>query len=197
MNYFNKNKTISIIVVLLLIINITALVTIFVQRHGPIRAAKPSKQEDIERTTHFLKNEFQFNDLQVEKFMALQENYMLEAEQYKKKISDAKFKLYGSIRDNVTTNKNTEQLYAIISENTSLVEKRTVQFLSELKSLCTEEQIDKYDMLMGRILMKINPDHRPPNDRQGPPPHHNAKPGDRPSKEKNEKQPLPPHPERK
>jgi hypothetical protein len=180
MNYFNKNKTISIILVLLLIINITALVTIFVQRHGPIIATKPSKQDDIERTTHFLKNEFQFNDLQVKKFMDLQENYMLETEQYKQKIGDAKFKLYGNILENETSTNNPDQLYAIISNNTALIEKRTVKFLSELKSLCTEEQIDKYEMLMAQILMRISPEHRPPEDHRGPPPHRNGKPGERP-----------------
>lgn len=179
MNYFNKNKTLSIIVILLLIINITALATIFIQQHGPKRPSQPSKKEEIERTTRFLKGELQFDDVQVERFMDLQESYMKETETYKHKIADAKFKLYGSIRDEKEPTTSPDQLYAIISESTALIEKRTVKFLSELKSLCTEEQIKKYDMLMEQILMRINPEHRPPKNHQGPPPH-NAKPGERP-----------------
>lgn len=159
MNYFKKNKVISILVIFLLIINITALLTMFIQGH---RSGKPSPENEIKRTTRFLKEELQFDDNQVYRFVTLQEEFLAETQKYKKNIGDAKFELYEELLNEQAPKADKEKLYAIISENTLLMEKRAFKFMTDMKTICSEDQRSQYNMLMGQVLMKLNPEHRPP-----------------------------------
>lgn len=165
MNYFKKNKIISFLVIFLLLINITALLTMFIQGR---RSGKPSQENEIERTTHFLKEELQFNDEQVYQFVTLQNEFLMETQIYKKKIGDAKFELYEELLNDDASKVDKEKIYAVISENTILTEKRTLKFMSDMKMICNEEQISQYRMLMGQVLRKLNPEHRPPEGAKGP-----------------------------
>lgn len=197
MNYFNKNKTISLIVILLLVINITALVTIFAQRHELIKPQPPSQKNDIERTTQFLKNELQFSNEQIDTFMILQKDFIEKNKIYQRSIGDLKFELYESLR--LDQSIDTALILSKIANNSYLMEENSYKFFQKLKDLCNAEQSEKFDMLMIRIQMKINPNHRPPEDMEGRPQNRPGHPDDRqgPPPGKHGERPLPPHPEQK
>jgi Spy/CpxP family protein refolding chaperone len=186
MNYFTKKKWGTLAVILLVVINISAIITIFVQQHAPGRPPQYQQGNALEATTHFLKTELQFSDDQVDVFIKLQDDFLKENEQYKRAIGNSKRKLYSALLlESADTTQNSATL-AEIAKNTIALEKNSYVYFQEVKNLCTAEQQKKFDMLMGMILRKINPDHRPPdgNDRPLPPDHKNNRPPDGP----------PPHP---
>lgn len=193
MNYFKNNKIITLIVVLILVINITALATLLVMRFGePKGPNRGPKGEDKQRTAHILKEELQFSDEQLDIFIQLEEAFLKKDEELRHKEAELKSQLIGSLLEE-GVEVNADSNISLIAANVSEREKITFAFFTNLKELCTEEQKDSFHKLMGMFLRRLDPNHRPPKDGpegQNPPgvhserghmpPHPQGKPGERP-----------------
>ena len=181
MNYFTNKKLVTLAVILLVIINLSALTTIILQKHAPGKGHQPRQKDAIETTTHFLKTELQFSDEQVEGFILLQDKFLEENKILTQSIGELKHELYSSLfveGSDLTLN---TAIIEQIGKQTMLLEKSSYAYFQTIKDLCTEEQKESFDKLLGQILLKVNPQHQPPHDRKGPPPPlHGEKPGERP-----------------
>lgn len=170
MNYFTKKKLITLAIVALIIINVTSLVTIWISQHRPIDQQTYNLPEDAkEATTFFLKNELQFSDEQVATFLTTQEAFLKENQRLMRQIGNARRDLYRSLIHNKKINET--ERYEIISRMTREKEEKTLKYFKELKALCNKNQQKKLDMLMGQILIRIDPTHRHPNNKNTSLPH--------------------------
>jgi len=177
MNYFTKKRLITWAVTALIIINITSLVTIWMQQHRPMRPPHHELPEDAkEATIIFLKQELQFSNEQVYKFIELQDEYLKNSVHFQRKIGDTKRELFSGLMDNKSVDK--DKLIADIGRLNSQREELTYKHFQNMKNLCNENQQKKYKMLMGRILMRIDPMHLKPERGQNPRP--SDHPGNRP-----------------
>ena len=162
MNYFTKKRMITLAIIALIIVNITCYGLPFglINIVPLLPGVNYELPEDAKAaTTFFLKQELQFSDEQVEKFLAMQDSFLKENHDLQRQIGDCHKELYQSIIKN--TEVNEAELYAKVGELTSLKEEKTVSYFKELKQLCTPRQQKKIDMLIGQILMRIDPMHLP------------------------------------
>lgn len=167
MNYFTKKRLITWAITVLIIVNATSLVTIWMQQHGPIRPPQHELPKDSkEATTFFLKKELEFSDSQVMKFMEMQDEFFKKSQQYQQLIGDTKKELFSGLIDNKSVNK--EDLIAKIGSLNSQREELLYEYFQDVKNLCTEKQQKKYKMLIGQILMRISPNRVPPGRRENP-----------------------------
>ncbi len=170
MNYFTKKRLLTLAVTLLIIMNVTSLLTVFVQRHVPPRLPAYKLPKDArEATTFFLKKELQFSDEQIKKYIQMQNKFLKENHQLKRQIGKIKKELFGSLIRNKSVNE--DELISNIGKLNSLIERKTFEHFEEVKNLCNEQQKKKYRMLIGQILMRIDPDHNQRRGENQPPPH--------------------------
>lgn len=170
MNYFSSRRFWIFVIVLLLVINITALVTIWLQRHPPQRRGGPPHMNDpAEATSFFLRKELGFTSEQVDQFLRLQKEFMDENGERRRAIGNLKRDLYGSLIDASANLSENDRRITRIGREFAAIEKFTLQYFQKVKDLCTPEQRKKFDLLLGRILMRIDPIHQPPKDRSLPP----------------------------
>jgi len=169
MNYFSNKKFWTFVIILLLVINITAMVTIWLQRHRPgRRGAPPQSQRPAEATALFLKTELGFSEEQVGKFLRMQDDFLEQNGKRRRSIGNLKREIYGSLIDSSADSSINDERIARIGREYAEIEKFAFQYFQKLKNLCTPEQREKFDLLLGQILMKIDPMHQPPHKREIP-----------------------------
>ena len=162
MNYFTKQRLIALAIIALVVINISSIATIWMHKLQPFqRPIGVELPEDArEATIFFLKNELQFSDEQVEKYLEMQKNFLEENQQIQHQIGNTKRELYSSLIENRKIDE--KKLTARLGQLASLKEEKTYLHFSEVKALCTEKQEKKFGMLMAQIIMRIDPMHQPP-----------------------------------
>ena len=183
MNYFSNKTFWTFVIILLMVINITAMVTIWLQRHHPDgRGAPPQPHRPAEATAFFLKTELGFSEEQVGKFLRMQDDFLEQNGKRRRAIGNLKRDLYGSLIDSSVDSTLNDERIARVGREFAEIEKFALQYFQNVKNLCTPEQQKKFDILLGQILSRVEPGHHPPrgNDRppppDGPPPNHEGRP---------------------
>ena len=163
MEYFTKKRFVIWIIVILVLVNITALATIIIQNRKMHSFSKPNKHTEKNEFPDFIKGELGLDDAQSGKFNKLMEEHFSHIGATMKKIIDLRNKTMEAIfSDNPDSNlikKYSEDIGKLQTE----LEADNMNHFLKLKTVCTPEQQKKLINLMKELpFMK----HRE-NDRMG------------------------------
>jgi len=169
MDYFSKKRLAFWGVALLVIMNISALATVWFQQHRPQELARrPERREPPqERVNQFLTDELGLTEAQTAKFAEYQSRHFAHAREIREAMRDLKQELFHELSAPDTV--KAEKLAAAIGAKQSELEKITFYHFLGLKRLCTPEQQAKLEALFGELLRMLDPRHKPPPG-EGPPP---------------------------
>jgi Spy/CpxP family protein refolding chaperone len=173
MDYFSKKRLAFWGVALLVIMNISALTTVWFQRYRPQELAhRPElerREPPPERVKQFLKEELGLTEAQMTQFAEYQNRHFAHAREIRDAMRDLKQELFHELSSSAPDTMKVERLAAAIGVRQSELEKTTFYHFLGLKRLCTPEQQTKLEALFGELLRLLDPRHKPPRG-EGPPP---------------------------
>jgi len=173
MDYFTKKRLAFWGAVLLIIMNLSALATVWFQRHRPQELARRPEPErrgpPPERVSQFLKEELGLTEAQTAQFAEYQNRHFARAREIREAMRDLKQELFHELSSPAPDTMKAERLAAAIGVRQSDLEKTTFYHFLGLKRLCTSEQQTKLDALFGELLRMLDPRDKPPPG-EGPPP---------------------------
>jgi Spy/CpxP family protein refolding chaperone len=178
MDYFNKKRLTFWGVALLVVMNISALATIWFQRHrpnaflrGPEQRPPGREPRADDRINTFLKHELGLTETQIGKFVSLQREHFRSAKAIHDRIRDLKRDLFNELSASTPDTVKADRLADEIGMQQRELEKLTFYHFLALKRVCTPEQRKKLDTLFGELLRMLNPQRRPPPKDLPRPPH--------------------------
>ena len=147
----------------MLAINVALILFIVLSPPGLPRREKARPMKD------HIGNQLGFNDKQKETFEKMVKSHreqIREIEMEERVLIKAYFKNLTIEEQGVSSDSLLSKIMFLKGERT----KSTFQHLEELKGLCTEEQLEKYDKVMQRVIPRLTgsrgrPGNRPPGDR--------------------------------
>lgn len=171
MDYFTKKRVLFWGAALLIIMNISALATIWFQQHQPPnRLERPEPPE--QRVGQFLKEELALSGAQVEQFAEYQKQHFLRARELRDAIGNLKRQLFQELSAAAPDTAKVERLAAAIGEHQRELEKKTFYHFLGLKRLCTPAQQARLDALFGELLRMLDPRPKLPPREDGHHPSH-------------------------
>lgn len=169
MDYFTKKRLAFWGVALLVIVNISALATVWFQQHRPWRGPEPGRRESPpQRVSQFLKQELALTEAQTRQFAELQNRHFTQARATRDAIRDLKDELFRELSAAAPDTAKAERLAAAIGARQSELEKMTFYHFLALKRLGTPAQQKKLEALFGELLRLLDPRRQQPG--EGPPP---------------------------
>jgi len=173
MDYFSKKRLAFWGATLLVIMNISALTTVWFQRHRPPEPSRRPESERPEppqqRVSQFLKEELELTETQTLQFAEYQNRHFAHAREIRDVIRDLKQELFHELSAPAPDTVKAEKLAAAIGAKQSELEKMTFYHFLGMKRLCAPEQEAKLEALFGELLRMLDPRHKPPPG-EGPPP---------------------------
>lgn len=149
-NTQSKNKTLILIIVLLLLSNIFLLgFYIFSHKEPPRR----ERGKDVFITS--LKNEVGFSEGQLKKFTELKETDWAEAKKKMEDIRQIKWRLFDLTRQSNIQDSTVEKLADSIAILQKEVEIKSFQHFKKTRAICTPTQQAAYDSLMKKIITRF------------------------------------------
>ena len=182
MDYFSKKRWAVWGVALLVIMNISALATVwFQQRRSPEFLRRPESERPEppqQRLSQFLKEELALTEAQLRQFAEWQDRHFAQAHATRDAIRNLKEELFQELSAVAPDTAKAERLAAAIGARQSELEKMTFHHFLDLKRLCTPAQQTQLDALFGELLRMLDPrrqpppGERPPRDGERRPPRH-------------------------
>ena len=159
MNNPARNKLLTALVVLLVIINAGTILLLWMGRgkQGP-----PPPQQPKE----FLVKELNFDAAQQRQFDALVSEHRQAVEQLREQIKEKKDALFSLIKEPGTADSIKQAAADAVSRLTSQVDLITVNHFQKVRAICNAEQQKKFDAIL-KDLTRMIAQPRPPGD--GPP----------------------------
>jgi Spy/CpxP family protein refolding chaperone len=158
----NKNKLIIIIVGLLILLNVTTLAFIAFNQNNRKGPPPPHPQgQPGDRPDPFIK-EMGFTEQQLVNFEAVKEKHMRRNEEINREIRLKYSAYYGQLK---TTQTDQSEALAALDTILLLHKKLAVsnyEHFEEIKKLCTEEQLSKFNTLIEEVGKQFSADNKPP-----------------------------------
>ena len=171
MNYFDKRKIVVIVLGFFLVISVSALTTILVQKVD--EPEKPPKRErrgnEPRPVDDFLRYRLELSSDQMEKYKDIQRKYFYSAERIKDQIRDLKQEFYTIITKIDVDKEHADKLSKQIGERHTDLENLTFQHFIDIKKLCDEDQKKLVNELFVEILQHLDPHHKVKGDNKKPP----------------------------
>lgn len=114
---------------------------------------------------NFLTQELHFSENQKDRFLKLDQIHRRSMRQFDDELSDLRKQLFNSFgKDNFSSDSITNRM----GELETSKQKELYAFFSEVRKLCDENQVEKFDKIIEKVLRQRGP--KPPErDRKGPP----------------------------
>ena len=171
----NENKGIRIwqrAVLLLVLCNIGLILTIWLkpkQESGPPHGETPRD---------FVIRSLKFNNDQIAKYDVLVKEHQQAMRQLRQEAMEYRQLLFSNLANENKPTINPDSLARLIASNQQQIEMVTYRHFAQVKLLCTEQQTQEFDEIIGEVIKKMNPGpHPPPGDRPGPPEGQGPPPG--------------------
>lgn len=171
MNYFDKNKILTVSVTLLLIINLGILGLLWIDRKSNDSPEKDSSFEKNQPRSkgpggngpkEFLIRELKFDEKQKQNYTVLVEEHKSEMKRLKDKIRKEKEDLWESLSGNNDDPVEAERLASEIGTDQKEIEIITYRHFQKVKELCTEDQKKKFDEVINKVMKMMGPGPQPP-----------------------------------
>lgn len=181
MNYFDKNKILTIAVVALIVTNLGILVYIWYERtqsFNPTDRMPPG--ERIQRSEgkppqdrmpseggpkEFLIRELKLDEKQIEDYGKLVDEHRTEMKRIREKIRNEKDNLWKEITKPKNENNSVERSAAEIGEDQKQIELITFAHFKKVRELCNDDQKKKFDEVIQEALKMIRPNNPTPSSR--------------------------------
>ncbi|HEY4613571.1 MAG TPA: periplasmic heavy metal sensor [Bacteroidota bacterium] len=180
MDYFSKKRLAFWGVVLLVIMNISALTTVWFQQH---RRQEVLRRPELERpgppqqrVMQFLKEELQLTEGQTTQFAEYQKRHFAHARVIRDAIRDLKHELFQELSTQGPDTVKVQRLAAAIGAEQSELEKITFYHFLDLKRMCTPVQQPKLDALFDELLRMLDPHPKTAPGEEPPPREHERRP---------------------
>lgn len=166
MNYFLKNRLVFWGIILLVVMNLSALATVWWQQHmrpGP----PPGGRDEPQRIRRILQNELGLTEPQLQQFEKIQRQHRKNSRAVHENMRGLRHDLFAQLSVESPDEEKVEQLTNQIGRAQSELEKLTFKHFTELKNLCNDEQQKRLSSLISELLPGRRP---PPPHRPGEPP---------------------------
>ncbi len=171
MDIFKQNKILIFLVVILALLNISSLIGIWVLKTGKLLTHNnifyiPQNEYLIQSKSEILDkldSELEFNIEQTEKFNKIRNKYHQEIKERMKKIYNIKKKILTEILSKEPEISNVQQNINDIGNFQAEMELNIFLQYKEIKSLCNNEQLIKFEKIIEKILYIPEPDPPPPH----------------------------------
>ena len=165
MNYFSKNKVLHFSLFFLIMLNAGTLIVVF--SHSRPGSPPHLRESEAGADDSFLRQELQFDDRQIQEFQHLERQFLRRNEEIRREIGDTKRDMYATLLPEPPGDIDIETSLQRIAHLHRQMEQETFDFFENVKRLIRPEQEELFYHFIGRILIKIDPGHRPPpHDRQ-------------------------------
>jgi hypothetical protein len=165
MDVIQKNRYLWITVVSLVVLNLVLLALLWLGR--PTRSGHMPPQKP-ERIRELLKEQLDFSDDQVQRYLELREQHHRHTQRLEAEIRDLKREMFSQVLDERAPIAVSDSLLSLVLEKQAELEKVTFQHFLDLKSLCGPGQKEKLKVLMGEVFRRNMPSM--PKGKDGPPP---------------------------
>ena len=162
MDITKQNRSLIITIVVLVIINIAALLLLWLgkPKHDNLRDTENIGDEKV-RIQEMLKEELGFSSEQTEKFLKLRENHHKKSIRLNDELVLVKRKMFEEAMYGDKTIISDSLLNLSLEKQTEL-ELLTFQHFLKLKEICTPEQQNKLFEIVHRLLGKAQQSNPPP-----------------------------------
>lgn len=155
-----KETLLTISIIFLLILNLGTLAYLFFDKPAP-----PPPRPD-----RLIIEELNFDEEQIEKFEILKKEAHRAFMEFDSKINDVASVYFALIKKDSFETAAKDSLENVMTA----IQKEKADYLfshfQDIKNICRDEQIEKFNKILPRLTHLINPPHRRPK-----PPHHNGK----------------------
>ena len=174
----NDNKGIKLLrwaVLLLVLCNIGLIVTIWIKPHseaghGPMNGETPRD---------FVVRNLKFSEEQTRQYDAMVKDHQQAMRQLRHEAMDYRQSLFSNLANESKAGSTADSLARLIANNQQQIEMVTYRHFAQVRAICTDEQKQEFDKIIGDVIKKMNGGMRPPDDRRGPPPEGHGPPPDR------------------
>ena len=164
MNGGNKNRLLTWLLLLLLIINAATIVLFWIGRTRQHPGGKGSPKD-------FLIKELKLDDKQWAQFEDLARAHRAAVEPLRQKVREAKDRLFDLVKETNASDSTKQEAAAAVSKLTEQIDILTLNHFQQVRAICNADQQVKFDKIIHEITSMMAP--RP----GGPPP---GPGGDRP-----------------
>ncbi len=145
MTNLHKNKLLTWLVLLLVVINIGAMVFILM--------GKPKHENPLQGSPkEFLSRELKFDEKQQVQFEKLVADHRDQANDARKKIKEEKEKMYGLLKNGNLTESLKKSAVEQVADATKELDLITLNHFEKVRNICTPQQKSKLDQIMMQML---------------------------------------------
>ena len=163
MDMIKQNRYLWFSVIFLVSLNIFTLAILWIGRPagpGLGKGLLPPPQEQ-ERIRQLLKEQLNFNDAQVQRYLALRDQHRQQALQLESEIRELKHQMFSQVLEENAPAAVSDSLLNLALAKQAELEKITFRHFLDLKNLCGPGQKEKLRLLMGEVFRRNQPPRMP------------------------------------
>ena len=146
----SRNKLLLFIVAILLLANVVLLYFLFKGDSQP----KPTPRER-RGISEQLKNDVGFNAEQLKAYELRREKHMGEMKGLFEDLRQTKENFFNTVRDPQAADSVVERGANAIAEKQKLIDLQTHSYFTDLRKICTPEQLAKFDSLYQQVIKRM------------------------------------------
>jgi len=190
MNYVAKNKMLTWLVVLLLVVNTASIAMFWLGKAKQTEHTEETEQPKG-KPEDFLVKELKLDAVQQAKLKILAKEHREAIKEFHEAIKDAKQNFFNLLKQQNTPDSIKQTAATVISRITEKIDLLTLAHFNKVRALCNAEQQKKFDEIIQQIIDRMGeqrrsggPDQPPPDDQNGDShPPRDEQHGDRPPPE--------------
>ncbi len=156
MDIFLRTRTLVLVIILLLCLNVVLLVLCLTGRSGaPLSHAPQSGAVERQRLEQLLTSEMNFESWQVERFFSLREEHRTRMDVHNETMRRLKKQLFDGVLDEQPV--LSDSLLQRTQETQEAIEQETFRYLLEIRRICTPEQHGRLKALIHELLRPKKP----------------------------------------
>ena len=181
MNFFEKPKILTFIIIALLVLNFGTLAFMWLHKpphppefdmmhqgpQGQERGLEHDRMHDGHEPADFITHELNFNQQQQTDFEKLRKVHQDAMKQSHNDMKKNKDEIFGYISKGQNDSVKINQLADNIAKDQKQIELATYSHFQKVRAMCDDNQKKKFDEIIGEVLRMM----APPDPEHNPPPH--------------------------
>ncbi len=163
MEIFSQNKLLKTIIVLLVLLNLASISAFIWKEYFHKQSAEKNKDE-FNNVSVILKKELNLSDEQEEKIMNLRTEFLNKEKVLEEIIRSGRDSLNAVMFNKNTNEELAKSIARRIADNGYSMELLRYEQAQKFKSICTNEQLEKFENLVKEIRDYFKP-NKPPKDK--------------------------------
>jgi len=159
MDIFKRNRFMTILIVLLVILNLGTMTMLWQGRSEKRAHGRPGRHphQEADRLGELLRLELGFNETQIEQYLSLRHRHQKMVSQLDIETRDLKRNMFDNALKEQYDPGVVDSLLGIIQSNDLKIERLTFQHLVDLKNLCEPHQRPKLKVLIHQLFRPPQP----------------------------------------